>query len=199
MVLPARCLPSVWKEFGALQAANLDGSARREPQWGDRFPVVTWVNHILHTYQDRTGQAHPIPVHGVQCEEPWTDAQGKSQRRVWAWISSQPLTSDNGVARCNRGARPRWDIESTFLVQKQHGGHYAPAFSYDWHAMKAWHYLMPLAYLLNVLTLWSEVGRQYLHRYGYDGTIKFLRQTGTNPWLRTTFLQDWAQRMGLDG
>ena len=79
--------------------------------YGKRLPGV---HHILYPYPDRTGQTHPIPAHGVPGEEAWTDAQGKSPRRVWAWISSQPLTSDNVVARGNRGARPRWDIESTF-------------------------------------------------------------------------------------
>ena len=130
-----RCKP---RTLTALHAANTNRAIA--------FQCLPGVNHILYPYQDRGGQTHTIPVHVVQCEETWTDAQGKSPRRVWAWISSQPLTSANGVARGNRGARPRWDIESTVLVQKQHGGHYEPAFSYDWHAMKAWHDLLPLAH-----------------------------------------------------
>jgi hypothetical protein len=98
-----RCKPPT---LTALHAANPNGAIA--------FQCLPGVNHILYPYQDRGGQTHTIPVHVVQCEETWTDAQGKSPRRVWAWISSQPLTSDNGVARCNRDARPRWDIESTF-------------------------------------------------------------------------------------
>ncbi len=199
IVLPAQCLPSVWEEFLALRAVDTDGTSRREHQWGNRFQVFTWVNGIAYSYQDGKGKRHTLAVHVVQCEETWTDAQGKRQRRVWAWLSERPLTVDNVVARCNRGARHRWDIESTFLVQKRHGGHYEHAFSYDWQAMKGWHSLMKLAHLLNVLTLWSAVGRRLMRRYGYEGTVKFLRQTWTNPWLRVEFLQTWAIRMVLDG
>ncbi|MCL5066543.1 MAG: hypothetical protein M1600_15960 [Firmicutes bacterium] len=50
MVLPARCLPNVWKAFAALQAASLDGLQRSKPQWGDRFPVFT------------RGPSHPLSL-----------------------------------------------------------------------------------------------------------------------------------------
>jgi len=73
------------------------------------FQCLPGINHVVfYTYQDSTGQTPTIGVHGVPSEETWTDAQGKSQRRVWAGISSGPLTCDNGVARGNRGARDRW-------------------------------------------------------------------------------------------
>jgi hypothetical protein len=69
------------------------------------------------------------------------------------WLSSQPLDSYNVHERCNLGARQRWGIETSFLVEKCQGYHYEYAFSYTWNAMKGYHYLMRLAHLVNALAL----------------------------------------------
>ena len=48
---------------------------------------------------------------------------------------------------------------------------------------------MKLARLLNVLTLWTTVGESLLHQYGYQGAIRFLRNTWTGRWLSKEFLR----------
>jgi hypothetical protein len=84
---------------------------------------------------------------------------------------------------------PSLAIEAEFLVEKRHGDHFEHAYSYDWTALKGWHYLMKLAHLLNVLTLWSRIGSELLQRRGYRDAIRFLRETWTGRWLSSEFLQ----------
>jgi hypothetical protein len=67
------------------------------------------------------------------------------------WLSSQRLDPYNIHERCNLGARQRWGIETSLLVEKRQGYHYEHAFSYTWNAMKGYHYLMRLAHLVNAL------------------------------------------------
>ncbi len=78
-----RCKPPA---LTACSAANPNGAIA--------FQCLPEVHHILYPYPDRTGQTQPIVVPGVPGEETWTDAQGKSQRRVWAWIWFQRMVLD---------------------------------------------------------------------------------------------------------
>src|SRR6266699_1828494 len=68
-----------------------------------------------------------------------------------AWISSVPLNRDNVHERCNLGARHRWAIEEGILVEKHQGYQYEHNFSYNWEAMRGYHFLMQIAHLLNAL------------------------------------------------
>ena len=176
----------MWEEVDGLRRLDTVGEQRRECHWGDRFPVFTWVNAILDEWREagRT-KSRCVPV--VLCHETWVDAHG-SHETDWAWLSGQPLTAETVVSRCNRAGRHRWAIETNFLVEKCHGDHFEQAFSYDWTALKGWHYLMKLARLLNVLTFWTEVGKALLATRGYQDAIRFFRETWTGRWLRSEFL-----------
>lgn len=194
MVLPRDCLPSVWDEVAGLIALDTDDEQYGTYHWGDRDQQFRWVNAIDYAYRAPTGQMLRQRVHVALCQETWVDADGRSHRALWAWISGQRLDADNIVARCNRAGRHRWAIEAEFLIEKRYGDHFEHAYSYNWAALKGWHYLMKLAHLLNVLTLWSQVGSDLLKRRGYRDTIRFLRETWTGRWLSPAFLQ--ARCMG---
>ncbi len=188
IVLPRGCLPSVWEEVDGLRRLDTTGENRCEHKWGDRQQVFTWVNDIEYTWRE-DGHIRRRLVHVALCTERWTDADGVEHQTTWAWLSRRRLDADNVVARCNRAGRHRWAIEAEFLVEKRHGDHFEHAYSYDWQALKGWHYLMKLARLLNVLTLWTTVGESLLHQYGYQGAIRFLRNTWTGRWLSKEFLR----------
>ena len=188
IVLPRACLTSVWEEVDGLRRLDTVGEQRREYRWGDRFQVFTWVNEIDYTWTEQ-GQQKSRRVHVALCHETWVDAAGETHESDWAWLSGQPLTADTVVARCNRAGRHRWAIETNFLVEKRHGDHFEHAFSYDWTALKGWHYLMKLAHLLNALTFWTEVGKALLATRGYQDAIRFFRETWTGRWLRPEFLR----------
>jgi hypothetical protein len=81
------------------------------------------------------------------------------------------------------GARARWCIETSILVEKHHGYRYEHCFSYNWNAMKGYHCLMRLGHLFNVLARYSERLVKIVKDTGVRGLIRFIRETMANPWL----------------
>lgn len=184
IVLQDKSLPTVWEEYNGLK--SLQGENQLVQKWGPRTQRFRWVNQIEYDYSDgRTRRS--IKLHVVVCEENWEELVGdglidvKTSRH--AWISSQPLSRGSIHERCNLGARHRWAIESGLLVEKRQGYHYEHCFSFDWNAMKGFHYLMRLAHLINVLAQYSCALRKQFLRFGVRGCIDFLWETMAGPWL----------------
>ena len=124
----------------------------------------------------------------VICYETWEEIAKDSTELVTnnsrhVWISSKPLSRSNLHERCNLGARHRWGIESNFLVEKHHGYQYEHAFSYDWNAMRGYHYLMRLGHFINILAVYSECLIAIVREYGIRGFIRFARSTLSGRWL----------------
>lgn len=184
MVLQDKSLPSVWEEFYAL--AKLQANHTNSMVWGDREQKFEWVNEIEYYYGKN--QQKKIVLHLVTCEENWQEVDKSSCEIVnktsnHAWISSKPLTKINFHERCNLAARYRWGIENNILIEKRHGYQYEHCFSYNWKAMKGYHYLMHLAHLLNILTEYSENLSEYIKENGIRNLIQFVLTTITGPWL----------------
>jgi hypothetical protein len=196
IVLQDKSLPSVWEEIEGLkryQSAN-----RLSHQWGDRRQQFWWVNDIPYVYQDpATSRQKTLKVHAVICEESWeeivpgnTTVVEKTSRH--AWLSDQPLHRGNVHSRCNLGARHRWGIEAGFLVEKHQGYQYEHCFSYDWDAMRGYHYLMRLGHALNVLARYSSALTKYVRDLGVRGLIEFVRSTIAGPWLKAEHFHQLA-------
>lgn len=187
IVLQDGSLPSVWEEIEGLK--NLQSQNRMAHKWGNRRQQFWWVNEIDYVYQDPSTQRQKkLRLHVVTCEESWeeiapggTEVVQKTSRHVW--ISDQPLHRGNLHSRCNLGARHRWGIESGLLVEKHHGYQYEHCFSYEWEAMRGYHYLMRLGHALNVLARHSYALAKYVRDLGVRGLIAFVRNTLTGPWL----------------
>jgi len=184
IVLQDKSLPSVWEEYEGLK--RLETQNRFDTTWGHRRQRFEWVNDIEYYYgaNDRKKQI----VHVVVCQESWEEIAKDSSEVVMkkschAWISSKPLCSQNVYERCNVGARHRWAIESGILVEKHHGYQYEHMFSYNWNAMKGYHYLMRLGHLINVLALHCERLVKMVRQLGVRGFIRFIRNTISGPWL----------------
>lgn len=193
IVLKDDALPSVWEEAKALN--RLEPSWRKEQTWGDRRQRLWWANHIEHDY----GPRQRTTVHVVVCEEEWEEvskdrAEAKPKKAKHAWVSSEPLTEGNVHRRCNLMARHRWAIENQILVEKRHGYSYEHCFSYDWNAMKGFHYLMRLAHLLNALAQLSIYLADYLAIMGARGLVRFLRETLSGPWVNEERIRALLQR-----
>jgi hypothetical protein len=105
----------------------------------------------------------------------------KSSRH--AWISGKPLEPTNIHERCNLAAHHRWNIKSELLAEKRQGYQYEHCFSYNWNAMKGYHYLMRIGRMINVLAQFSESLIQMFIEKGVRGFISFARETLTGPWL----------------
>lgn len=184
IVLQDGSLPSVWEEvegLGKLQRHN-----HLDRCWGNRKQRFHWVNHIEYRYGNNNRKRQL--VHVVICDESWEEVASdlpqimqKTSRH--AWISSQPLSRDNVHERCNLGARHRWGIENSFLVEKRHGYQYEHCFSENWNAMRGYHFLMRLGHLINILAQNTARLAKIARSMGLRGLIHFLRETCSNPWL----------------
>jgi len=190
IVLPDKCLPSVWQEVEALRPRV---PHQRYPQrWQGREQTFWWVNDIDYRYDN---DHHHLSVHVVGCEETWPAIDTETGERViktarHVWLSSQPLEQNTVHTRCNLGARHRWGIEINMLIEKHQGYCYEHAFSQTWQAMKGYHYLMRLAHLINALALATKRVIEQVRQLGVQAFLRWVRDTCANRWLP----HDWIER-----
>jgi hypothetical protein len=190
IVLQDKCLPSVWEEYEGIKKLETDN--RFHTAWGNRRQCFEWVNDIEYYYGPNEKKKQI--VHVVVCEENWQEvakdcAEVVTKKSRHAWISNKPLGKWNVHERCNLAARHRWAIESDILVEKRHGYRYEHLFSYNWNAMKGYHYLMRLGHLINVLAQYSERLVKVVRDLGMQGFIRFVRDTISAPWLEETMVK----------
>jgi hypothetical protein len=183
IVLPDKCLPTVWAEYDALKPLQKDN--RRKTVWRGRRQMFYWVNDIDYGYDN---ERRHIPVHVVVCEESWEEVDPdtaeivtKNSRHVW--ISSHPLTYQNVLERCNKGARFRWGIENSMQTEKHYGYCYEHVFSYAWNAMRGFHYLMRMAHMFNAMALHTTRVIPLVGLLGIQSFLTFVRETCANRWL----------------
>jgi hypothetical protein len=74
-------------------------------------------------------------------------------------------------------------------VEKRHGYQYEHAFSYDWNAMKGYHYLMRIGHMINVLAQYSERLVKTVRELGVRGFIRFVRETIGGRWLNSSLVK----------
>lgn len=199
IVLPTQCLPSVWEEVHALKPHQ----AQHRHCWQGREQQFWWVNDITYCY-DRGRRS--LPVHVVGCEERWQDVDPDSGDLVehqtqHVWLSSQRVDRHNVHERCNLGARQRWGIETSLQIEKRQGYCYEHAFSYNWNAMKGYHYLMRLAHLLNALALATKRVMRQVRELGVQAFLRWVRESCAHRWLRPAWLEQlrqWPPQLRLE-
>lgn len=173
IVLKEDAIPDVWKEATGLMW--LEPSNSLCVKWGDRQQDYLWANGIWHEYGRNL--CHKELVNVVICYETWTENHSRSageaeeKKTRYAWISSRPLNDRNVFMRCTKMARYRWKIENNFLIEKHEGYHFEHCYSYDWQAMKGFHYLMKAGHFLNVMAVNSELLLGYVNETGIRGFI----------------------------
>jgi hypothetical protein len=190
IVLQDGSLPSIMTEFNSL--CGLETKNCYTQKYGNRNQIFRWANDIDYRFGSN-GKNRQI-LHVVECKENWQEIDFQTGQRIeknsrHVWLSSKPLIRRNVHERCNLGARSRWCIETGILVEKHHGYHYEHCFSYNWNAMKGYHYLMRLAHLFNILTRYSERLAKVVKDTGIRGLDRFIRDTIANPWLDYTLLK----------
>ncbi len=175
IVLQNDSLKSVWEEYNGLFAIN---GKTAKMKCARRNQKYKWVNQIHYHYNDGDMEV----IHVVVCEENWEELDKDSGKIIrkqscHAWISGKPLTERNLHERCNLGARHRWNIESGIETEKHGGYYYEHCFSYDWNAMKGYHYLMRIGHVLNVLVQFSEKFVRFVQVWGIRGLIRYIFET----------------------
>jgi len=176
IVLKEDGLADVWKEANGL--IRLEPSNCLNVNWGDRQQVYQFANDIEyeHGVKIRTREM----LHVVICYETWIESHIRSTKTEerketrYAWISSKPITKGNVFMRCTKMARYRWKIENNFLIEKHEGYNYEHCYSYNWQAMKGFHYLMKVGHFLNVMAVNSELLTEYVDESGIRGFINEL-------------------------
>jgi hypothetical protein len=176
VVLKDGSLKTVWEDIESLEEAErvekysgLEINGVKQEFW--------WVNRIDYRYGENKTKA--IKMNVVICMETRKEFDRETGQEVkktkkFAWISFKEINKRNVETRCNLMGRPRWNIETQNLVEKYHGYSYAHCFSYNWNAMKGYHYLMHLGHIINVLTLYSSVLIKRVRERGARRTIKLI-------------------------
>jgi hypothetical protein len=170
---------SIWREATGLM--RLEPDNRYEVCWGDRRQLYHWANDI--EYEFFIGRrSYTEEVHVVICYEKWEEYHSRSTGKLesketrYAWISSKRITEKNVFMRCTKMARYRWKIENNFLIEKHEDYFFEHCYSYNWQAMKGFHYLMKIGHFLNTMVIYSEIVAGYVDKLGIRGFIKSLRK-----------------------
>ena len=173
IVLKKDCLKTVWEDFDGLQKIEPDNMLRTK--WGDRQQEYHWSNDLEYIY----GKNHKrLSLNVVTCTETWVERCPRSGQRPkamateYAWLSSVRITPDNVFSLCTKTARARWRIENNFLVEKHQGYQYSHCYSYNWRAMKGFHYLMKFGIFLNVFVVHCEATVIFTSVEGIRGYVK---------------------------
>ncbi|MFW5879681.1 MAG: hypothetical protein ACOCUV_02545, partial [bacterium] len=173
IILKDKSLKTVWEDINRLEKRDrvkrhclmLENGVQQE---------FWWVNGIEYRYGANGRNFAKLNV--VVCKEPYYEIDKDTgdeieKERKFAWLSFKEITKGNIEKRCNHIGRPRWNIETQNLVEKHHGYSYQHCFSYNWNAMRGFHYLMHLGHILNLLTLYSKNVIKNVKNRGVRGTI----------------------------
>jgi hypothetical protein len=165
------CLASVWKQFKAFR--KLCPENRLDVQYGDRRQEHSWSNGIEYIY----GNNHrKITFNVLECIEKWTEEYPRKKKEPkdcatqYAWVTSFDVDEENVFKLC-MNARRRWCIENYFHVAK-HQKNYSHCFSYDWKAMKGYHFLMKFANFINALILHCQDMQEHVVGEGMIGVVE---------------------------
>jgi len=165
-------LTTVWEDFDGL--CKLDDSPSLKVNWGDRKQEYHWQNKLDYTY----GKNHtPLRLNLVTCHETWVENHPRSggiseiKSTFYSWLSSIYITDKNVFHLCTEVARRRWRIENHFLIEKHQGYSYTHTFSYNWNAMKGFHYLMKIGHFLNEFIATCVPLAPYVRNKGKRGLV----------------------------
>lgn len=176
VVLKNGSLKTVWEDIESLKDKGM-AEKYSVAEINNVKQEFWWVNNIEYRYVDNG--CKEVNVNVVVCMETKKEIDRKTGEEVnitnkFAWISFKEINDRNIEKRCNYMGRPRWNLETQNLVEKHHGYVYGHCFSYNWNAMKGYHYLMHLGHIINVLTLYSSGLISRVKERGARRTIKFI-------------------------
>ena len=176
VILKDKSLKTVWEDVWKLKNTGRV-ETYSAPLMNGVQQDFWWVNGIDYRYDDNGCKT--IMLNVVVCMETIISKDNKTGKEVtqykkFAWVSFKEINTKNVEKRCNLMGRPRWNIETQNLVEKHHGYAYEHCFSYDWNAMKGFHYLMHLAHTINTLTLFSTKLFLKVKEHGVRRTIELI-------------------------
>lgn len=188
-------MSSVWDDAEGLMKA--EPSNLLEVQWGERVQSIRWANGIEYTY----GNNHTrLWLNLVVCHEIWEEPYEQSKKeperifKRYAWLSSERVTNKNAFHLCTEVARRRCMVESNFNTEKNQGYSFSHCFSYNWNAMKAYHYLMKFAHFFNPLVAYSGLIVDYTKKKGWRGLIRSFKAALYNGRIDVSRIRAMAEK-----
>jgi hypothetical protein len=197
IVLPAKCLPSVWSVLSKRSSracpttANTStGTGVSNSSGGSTTSLIAMrgtakASWCMESAVKKPGKRSILRVASLSISRPSTCGYPAS-----AWT---PTTSTSAVTLASR---QRWGIETSFLVEKCQGYHYEHAFSYTWNAMKGYHYLMRLAHSVNALALATKRVASQVRTLGVQAFLRWVRESCAHRWLRREWIDRFLMRQG---
>ncbi len=184
--LPRRKLIDFAKQLN--QAKSLSETIPNQPAYRERLQTFYWQNDITYGYE------WELTLHLAACMEQYYDVDKTTGEIIecfseHAWISSIKVNIDKVHELFNLGARKIGLIEDSINTEKNRGYHYKHAYSYDWHAMQCFHYLMRLAHAINAISQFTKALRRYIKENGISATLKLIKETLFSPWLSTQWYE----------
>ncbi|MDK2991327.1 MAG: hypothetical protein PWP48_560 [Clostridiales bacterium] len=175
IVLKDNCLKEVWEDAEGIM--KLESENCYECDWGNRHQEYRWANDVAYYYGQNGRNKETFDV--VICDEEWDEVKRNSdeiehKKTRYAWISGKTINKYNIFYRCTEMARYRWKIENNILEEKHYGYEYEHCLSYNWNAMKGYHYLMKIAHFINELLVHSELVAEMVKERGVQQFIKDL-------------------------
>jgi hypothetical protein len=74
-------------------------------------------------------------------------------------------------------------------VEKCQGYQYEHGFSHHWNALRGYHFLIRLGYLINILVQNAARLARLVRGWGLRGMMELLRETCSGPWLDAARIQ----------
>ncbi len=151
-------LPAVWDEFQRLLPLCPRQVLERELPDGTR-QVYRWVHDL--EYED--DHKRRWRFHAIECVE--TSPTGEVTH--FAWITDLPVSAKTVEAIAQKGGRCRWKIENEgFNRQKNSGLNLEHLYSIDPEKLKAYYYLLQIAFILTQLLERGSLLRQLTAQLG---------------------------------
>ena len=176
------------KDFAKLLNKNkvMQQSIPNQPAYRNRKQSFHWANDIVYGYEWQ------LNIHLVACSEQYDQVDKKTGEIIecfseHAWISSIRININNVHELLNLGARKSWLIEDSFNTEKNRGYNYKHQYSYNWNAMKGFHYLMRLGHAISAISEFTKQLKHYIKTFGCSATLKLIKETLFSPWLS----QEW--------
>lgn len=185
--LPAK-LKSLYDPLKAQEKNSVNGPGNS--YYRERKQQFYWLNHVMYKGHE---------VHVVGCFEEWKivcsetgDIKKMCSRHTW--ISSLPLSINNVHVLCNLAARKRALIEDSMNTEKNRGYQYQHIFSYNWNALRGFHYLMRLAHAINALSEFTKKFKKFVRDLGISNALTRVYEALKHRWLSEEWFEKQLQK-----
>ena len=189
--LPKKKLKDCRKQLNSEKSNRVE--LEEASYYRERKQSFCWKNNITGGYN------YDLSLNVVGCLEEYEEVNKKTGEietcfSEHAWISSIAIDKNNVHLLTNLAGRKNFLLENNINQAKNDGYQYKHLFSYNWHAMQGFHYLMRLGQAINLLCEWTKVLRKTIREIGWSATLKLIKETLFSPWLSSQWYDNQLKK-----